>query len=213
LASTLAAVVRKLNLVLLGTTSLYGVRSSQYYRIVLPAQEIGGQPGDVLSYRELGVTKGFGCTHFSAQTSEEVDELIEAKCPERRVKHIFGEGISPRMRSLRIDLDYVGLPSQKLLKHDSPRVVYGVALASNFREVLMGLSLKPDYILPQKEREAVTQRIGDYWIKRWLSKRIMNEDVLAKVEKHTLVYPIEHGARVPLPQIDEGPSLFSYGEL
>jgi len=159
------------------------------------------------------VTKGFGCTHFSAQTSEEVDALIEAKCPDRRVKHIFGEGISPRMRGLRIALDYVGLPSQKLLKHDSPRVVYGVALASNFQEVLMGRSQLPQYILPQKEPEAVTRRIGDFWIKRWLSKRVKNENVLAQVETHTLVYPIEHGARVPLPEIDEGPTLFTYSEL
>lgn len=41
----------------------------------------------------------------------------------------------------------------------------------------------------------------------------MNADVLAQVEKHTLVYPIEHGARVPLPETDEGPTLFSHNEL
>jgi Domain of unknown function (DUF4338) len=215
IASSIAgkAVVRKPNLVLLGTTSLYGVGSSQYNRIVLPAEGLGGRASEMLCYRELGETKGFGCTHFSAQTSEAVDDLIEIKCPERRVKHIFGEGISPRMRSLRVALGYVGFPSQKLLKHDSPRVVYGIALASNFQEVLIGLSEQPDYILPQEEPQEVTRRIGDYWIKRWLSKRIMNEDVLGQVEKHTLVYPIEHGARVPLPKMDEGPTLFSYSEL
>jgi hypothetical protein len=71
----------------------------------------------------------------------------------------------------------------------------------------------PQYILPQKEPEAVTRRIGDFWIKRWLSKRVKNENVLAQVETHTLVYPIEHGARVPLPEIDEGPTLFTYSEL
>ena len=139
--------------------------------------------------------------------------MIEAKCPERRVKHIFGEGISPRLRSLRAGLEYVGLPAQKLLKHDSPRIVYGVAIASNFREVLMGLNEQADYVLPQIEPQKVTERIGDYWIKRWLSKRVLNEEVLAQVEKHTLVYPIEHGARVNLPEMHEGPTLFSDSTL
>lgn len=139
-------VVRKPTLVFLGTTSLYGVGSSQYNRIAMPAEAVGGTPGSIIRYKELGETKGFGCTDFSAQCSLEIDDLIEANCPERRVKHIFGEGISPRLRSLRVALDHVGLPSQKLLKHDSPRVVYGVALASNFGDVLMGLSNKPNYI-------------------------------------------------------------------
>lgn len=214
IASSIAgkAVVRKPNLVVLGTTSLYGVGSSQYNRITMPTAECGGRPDDMIRYRELGETKGFGCTHFSAQTSEEVDTLINIRCPDRRVKHIFGEGISPRMRSLRVALDLVGLPSQRLLKHDSPRVVYGVALASNFQDVLIGLKKQPDYLLPQGDDQMVTRRIGDYWIKRWLSKRIMNEDVLTQVEKHTMIYPIEHGARVLLPEVDEGPTLFSYCE-
>jgi hypothetical protein len=46
------------------------------------------------------------------------------------------------------------------------------------------------------------------WIKRWLANRVLNEQVLADVEKHTLVYPIDHGARVNLPEIEEEPTLF-----
>jgi hypothetical protein len=41
---------------------------------------------------------------------------------------------------------------------------------------------------------------------------VLNEEVLADVETHTLVYPIEHGARVKLPEADEGPTLFSSDE-
>jgi hypothetical protein len=40
-------------------------------------------------------------------------------------------------------------------------------------------------------------------MRRWLARRIENDDVLRAVEEHTLVYPIEHGARVRLPEIDE----------
>ena len=39
---------------------------------------------------------------------------------------------------------------------------------------------------------------------RWLRKRIESDDVLARVEQHTLVRPIRHGARVVLPRIDDG---------
>jgi len=165
-----------------------------------------------LEYRELGLTEGFGCTHFSRRTSDEVDALIEANRKDRRVKSIFGEGVSPRLRKLRLGLDHVGLPADKLLQHGSKRVVYGVALASNFKDVLIGLAKRPQYIVPQDNAEEVTRRIGDFWIKRWLSNRVLNEKVLADLESHTLVYPIEHGARVKMPPMDDGPSLFDFDE-
>jgi hypothetical protein len=150
IASSIAgrAVCRKPNLVYLGTTSLYSVGSSQYNRISIPAEQVGGKPGEVLSYRELGYTMGYGCTHFSPDTSNEIEALLEAKDKARRINSIFGEGISPRMRKLRVGLDLVGLPSQKLLHHGSPRIVYGLPLATNYRDVLLGRQKRPQYILP-----------------------------------------------------------------
>ena len=74
------------------------------------------------------------------------------------------------------------------------------------------MAKRPRYIVPQDNPEAVTQKIVDYWTKRWLSNRVLSEEVLADVETHTLVYPIEHGARVKLPETDEGPTLFSSEE-
>jgi hypothetical protein len=65
-----------------------------------------------LQYRELGLTEGFGCTHFSRQTSNEVEKLIEASQQERWVKSIFGEGVSPCLRKLRVGFRHVGLPSR-----------------------------------------------------------------------------------------------------
>ena len=78
--------------------------------------------------------------------------------------------------------------------------------------MLIGLVKRPKYIVPQDHPEEVTQKIGDWWIKRWLANRVLNEQVLADVEKHTLIYPIEHGARVKLPEVDNGPSLFDGSE-
>src|SRR5207237_2589076 len=59
------AVVRPPNLVLLATTSLYGVGSSQYNRVRVPLEEVGGKVGNRIEYVELGVSKGYGSYHFS----------------------------------------------------------------------------------------------------------------------------------------------------
>jgi hypothetical protein len=209
IASSIAgkAVRRKPNLVYLGTTSLYEVGSSQYNRISIPVEQIGGQPGEVLKYLELGHTEGYGCTHFSLETSNEIEAFLEAKQKERRINSIFGEGISPRMRKIRVGLDLVGLPSQKLLHHGNPRIVYGLPLATNFRQILLGLEKRPNYILPAANPEQATQRIAEYWIRRWLSMRIDNAQALSEVEQDTLILPVTHRARVVLPESSE-PSLF-----
>jgi hypothetical protein len=211
IASSIAgrAVCRKPNLVYLGTTSLYGVGSSQYNRISIPAMQIGGRAGEFVKYHELGSTEGYGCTHFSLETSNEIEALLEAKDRDRRINSIFGEGISPRMRKIRVGLDLVGLPSQKLLHHGSPRIVYGLPLATNFRDVLLGRQARPTYILPISEPAETTKRIADYWTRRWLSMRIDNAEALAEVEQDTLILPVTHRARVVLPEPSE-PLLFPW---
>ena len=53
-------------------------------------------------------------------------------------------------------------------------------------------------------------RIVGFWIRRWLAKRIDNGDVLQAVAQHTLTYPVEHGARVVLPElVDDAPLFYS----
>jgi hypothetical protein len=210
IASSLAGrpVFRPPTLVYLGTTSLYGAGSSLYNRISIPADEVGGKPGEVLQYLKYGETEGFGMTHFSLATSAEIEELVSAKAKERRVNSIFGEGISPRMRKFRVGLDMVGLPSEKLLNHDNPRIVYGVPLASNVADILLGRHTRPKYILPTRDPKETTRRIADYWLRRWLSMRVENPDALAEVERDTLVLPVTHRARVPLPELAE-PALYS----
>jgi hypothetical protein len=97
-------------------------------------------------------------------------------------------------------MEAVGLPPDKLLRHGSQRIVCGVAIAEQFRDVMLGRrTYKPRYFFPSDKPAEVTHRIGDYWISRWLSRRIENDKVLAEVEGHTPVYPVTHGARVGLP--------------
>lgn len=205
------AIRRRPNLVAMGTTSLYGAGSAMYNRIAIPADEVGGKKGDIVRYQELGKSVGFGSIQFSQATINEFETILHAQDGGRQIYHIFGEGVSPRLRKARAGMEVVGLPPDKLLKHGAPRIVYGVALSDQFREVLMGLRKnKPRYFFPSDDSAETTRKIADYWLRRWLSRRIDRDDVLEEVERHALVYPISHGARVELPPPDsEEPNLFS----
>jgi hypothetical protein len=191
-----ASVCRTPKLVFLGTTSLYGVGSSQYNRLKVPCEAVGGRTGEKLEYRRLGLSKGFGSFHFSRTTLELVNVLSARRVEGRRVNSIFGEGVNPLMRKIREALDELGLPSDKVLNHGNPRVVYGVALARNFRDVLLGIENEPRYLMPLRAGSRGTESLAAYWRQRWLVPRISDRNILAGVAEHTLAYPITHGARV-----------------
>jgi len=184
------------NLVLLCTTSLYGIGSSQYNRIKVPAELLGGRPEDRLEYCKLGVSAGFGSFHFSQETLKWVKVLLGRKT-NRLVNSIFGEGVNPLIRKIREALDEVGLLSDKILWHGNERVVYAVPLARNFREVLLGIEKRPKYLIPQTDAQAKTAALAEYWRRRWLASRIYTDGIIDNVAAHTLAHPIRHGARVP----------------
>lgn len=204
-----SAVIRTPQLVLLCTTSLYGTGSSQYNRIKLPAELAGGKAGTTISYQELGVSRGYGSYHFSKYTLELVDQLLGRSRSGQRVNSIFGEGVNPRMRKIREALTLVNLPSDDLLLHRNSRIVYGIPLTSNFREFLLGLHAKPIYLLPQATPQKISSRLADYWIQRWLSKRILIHEVLERVSEQTLNFPIRHAAQVPIQEDGDALSLWS----
>ena len=120
----------------------------------------------------------------------------------REVNSIFGEGVNPKLRKVRVALDAMGLPSDALLQHGSPRLIYVVPLATNFRDVLVGKAKRPKYLFGLGTPSEGTNALVDFWMSRWLIPRISRDGVLEAVRSHTLAYPIRHGARVPLP---EGP--------
>jgi hypothetical protein len=70
------AVTRPPNLVLLATTSLYSIGSSQYNRVRVPLRELGGKVGARIEYTELGVSKGYGSYHFSQTSIAYLDTLL-----------------------------------------------------------------------------------------------------------------------------------------
>ena len=81
--------------------------------------------------------------------------------------------------------------------------VYGVPVVRNLREFLLGMDDEPDYLFELENPSHSTNKIGRWWTERWLRKRIESDDVLARVEQHTFVRPIRHGARVVLPNMDD----------
>ena len=90
----------------------------------------------------------------------------------------------------------MGLPEDELLEHGTPRLVYGVQLAHNAGEYLLGRAKRLSYVFPQRACPDATAKIARWWSERWLVGRIEREDVLGRVARHTLVHPIRHGARV-----------------
>lgn len=201
IASSMAgrAIVRPANLVLLGTTSLYGVGSSQYNRIKIPCGPLGGRADECIEFEELGRSQSFGTSQYSEKTVDALVTLVQQTKEGQRVNSIFGEGISPKLRKVRHGLDLLGFPSNLLLRHYRQRVVYGVSLVRNLRIYLTGLSSRPDYLIPKQPDGKVTASIAAWWRERWLRGRIQNDAVLEEVAKHTHVRPISHGARVPAP--------------
>ncbi len=200
IASSIAGrpIIRAAKLVLLGTTSLYGVGSSQYNRINIPAEPLSGAVGEVIRYKELGHSEAFGTSQYSEETVDALVDLVQ-QSDAHRVNSIFGEGVSPKLRKVRQALDLLNLPSKILLRHYRPRVIYAVSLIRNLDDYLIGLAKRPDYIIPVKNGPAATEAIVAWWQERWLRQRITKDEVLAEVSRHTCVRPITHGARVPRP--------------
>ena len=199
------AVVRKPRLVLLCTTSLYGVGSSQYNRVKIPLKEIGFDSDEHVAYEDIGHSSGFGTYHFSRVTIQLGSNLNSRRRNGRHVNSIFGEGVNPLMRKIRESLDSIGLNSDGLLQHGNKRVTYGIQLARNFREVLLGRQTVPNYLIPQAGNgEEITNRIADYWRRRWLLRRISRPEILEAVSQHiSSSLPPSHGAVVPLEVKDK----------
>jgi hypothetical protein len=116
---------------------------------------------------------------------------------------VLGERVNPRLRKLRDGLDALGLPTDDLLNHGGPRLVYGVELTENTHAYLLGVDKHPQFLLPQKDPRQRTQQIARWWLSRWLLPRVAKEGILARVAVHNFVHPIRHGARVRVPRDDE----------
>ncbi len=189
------AVIRKPQLSLLCTTSLYGSGSSQYNRISMPLSIFRKSNDGKLKYERLGKSEGFGTFHFSSHTNKLFDAYLGQVHGQKLVNNIFGEGVNPLMRKIRQGLGSLGIDAHEVLRHKSNRILYGVALANNFQQVLMGRGVSAQYKIPQSNPIKTTRKIVSLWMERWLDQRIKNDSVIDTISTNQLVHPIDHGAR------------------
>lgn len=206
IASSMAGrrVERANNLVFVATTSLYGKRPNQYDRINIPCEMIGGQKGESIRFKYLGISEdGVGTFQFGKATKNAVEKFAMAsKNGFWRANNVFGEGVSPKLRSLRDGLSALGLPHEDLLRHGMSKSIYGVSLLQNLRDYLLGMDSKPKYRFDVRNPKWVEDALVTWWFTRWATKRTTDKLSLDKIRSHTLVRPVRHGARVHLPDED-----------
>ena len=169
-----ARVVPDNTLVWLGTTSLFSHGSSQYQRLRLPAGIIAPDQPEI-RYAYLGDTTGYGTVQFADDTVRALDGVLRRRRGYRDVNGIFGEGASPRLRKLRSGLDAIGFRADLSMLHHQERRIYGVPLFAGAGAYLCGLeSDLPDYIAGPDAYADATERIAEFWRRRWLSSRLQH---------------------------------------
>jgi len=179
IASQMAAraISKPADLRILTTTSLYGVGSSQYNRLVLRASDHLDLAHDV-HWGAIGksLTGGFGTLHLGNETAHALRQMAQARHDSRRVNNRFGEGTSPRLRQIREGLDALGIDSNAILHHATPRLFYACELGSASRDALLGMHSEPPSL-------SSAASIGAAWRRRWLLQRSRRPETLAAIAK------------------------------
>lgn len=172
-----APVYRDPDLVLLTTSSLYSVGSSQYNRIKIPSPD---PRGGAIEYEQIGRTDSFGTVHIAPDTAESLRLVATLSTKRRPANHLFGEGISPKLRTIRSGMDALGLQPDVFMRHHSPRILYAVRLARNADDVLLGLEETPDYFLGEDPAPG-TPQVTRTWKERWLRPRASRPEIVERL--------------------------------
>jgi len=190
--------IKDCTLAWLNTTSLYAVGSSQYERLRLPAGIIAPDQPE-LRYQHLGDTEGYGTVQFSEETIEALQAALEERHQFRNVNSIFGEGFSPKFRKLRDGMLALGFNATVLMRHDQPRRMFAAPMWKEADAFLRAESnTRPAYIRsPQKFRDA-TERIADFWRRRWLASRLNYAPALAALRASATWSLHEQIAHLPM---------------
>ncbi|TWB48259.1 Druantia anti-phage system protein DruA [Nitrospirillum viridazoti] len=167
------AVSKPADLRVLTTTSLYGVGSSQYNRLALRAVEHPGLDHD-LRWDSIGKSRtgGFGTLHLGADTAHALRQMAQSAHASRRINNRFGEGTSPRLRQIREGLDAIGIDSDAILHHNTPRLFYACELGSGSRDSLMGMAGDEFHASP-------ASTIAAAWRRRWLDGRVRRPETIS----------------------------------
>ncbi len=162
---------RPADLKVITTTSLYGSSSSQYNRLKLRVADYPALKHDI-AWQELDRTAGFGTVHLSSATVKGLREVAEQTHQARRVNNRFGEGTSPRLRQIREGLDALGITSNDILHHATPRLFFTCALAPDADKQLFGLKVH------RNGHASKLSAIAEAWRDRWLLGRIRRQETI-----------------------------------
>lgn len=141
-------------LALLTTGSALG-KSSIYDRVVYEKR---------LLYQRIGSSEGWGHFHFTNDIFEDIRFYLSLKHPGIDSRYKFGQGPNWKLRTIRTGLKELGL-SGELLKHGINREIYGIPLAHNFREFLLGHEKKLNRL------DLPIQGLYEFFKNRWLYGR------------------------------------------
>jgi hypothetical protein len=157
-------------LALLTTGSALG-KSSIYDRIVYEKQ---------LLYQRMGTSEGWGHFHFTNDIFEDIRFYLSLKHPGMDSRYKFGQGPNWKLRTVRKGLEELGL-SGDLLKHGINREMYGIPLAYNFREFLLGHEKK------LKRMDLPIKDLYEFFKSRWLYGRAERKPEYREFTKETII--------------------------
>jgi hypothetical protein len=116
-------------------------------------------------------SSGYGTLHLGQDTLHALRQMGERRHDARRINNRFGEGTSPRLRQVREGLDALGIQSDRILHHATPRIFYGCELEADAHQALLS---------PRRHRQSrapSVAAIGAAWRRRWVLGRIANPEV------------------------------------
>jgi len=145
-------------LALVTTSSALG-RSSTYNRLSLPG---------LLSFERLGWTSGWGHFQIPDAVFEDMRRLLALSHHKYASGNRYGDGPNWRMRVVRVALEEIGFDAS-VLRHGIKREVFGLPIASNWREFLTGSARQPILRCPS------TRTIADACLDRWILPRSVRD--------------------------------------
>lgn len=166
------AISKPAELKLITTTSLYGNGSSQYNRLRISSKDYPALIHDI-AWKEQATTAGYGSVHLGSTTVRVLREISQKTHRARRVNHRFGEGSSPRLRQIREAVEALGIRSDAVLNHATPRILYTCELHPGAIDELLGINPL------QEVRGPSVAAIAVAWRSRWLSRRVERSETLA----------------------------------
>lgn len=156
-------------LALLTTGSALG-KSSIYDRVVYEKR---------LLYQRIGTSEGWGHFHFTNDIFEDIRFYLSLKHPGMDSRYKFGQGPNWKLRTVRKGLKELGL-SGELLRHGINREIYGIPLAQNFREFLLGHEKKLNTL------DLPLQDLYVFFKNRWLYGRAERKPEYREFTKGTV---------------------------